>query len=110
MAEIFSPTAEKDLKYFRKKRANDVLLRIADLIDAIKIDPEHGIGNPEPLKHKYVDWWSRKILKEHRLVYKFNDEFLYIGSCRGHYERQKVLKEASQELEQYNLQAPCRIR
>ena len=29
-----------------------------------------GIGKPEPLKHGFQGYWSRRITDEHRLVYK----------------------------------------
>lgn len=44
-----------------------------------------GIGKPEPLKHRKA--WSRRITKEHRLVYNLNEnQDLVILSCKGHYE------------------------
>lgn len=44
-----------------------------------------GIGKPEKLK--YLDGWSRRIDEKNRLVYKVDENsFLYIISCRGHYE------------------------
>jgi len=30
-------------------------------------------------------WWSRRITKEHRLVYKIEDDSLFIAQCRYHY-------------------------
>ena len=32
-----------------------------------------GIGKPEPLKHDFAGYWSRRITEEHRLVYKIAD-------------------------------------
>jgi len=34
-----------------------------------------GKGKPEPLKHKYKGFWSRRIDAEHGLIYKVKDEF-----------------------------------
>ncbi|MFT4533503.1 MAG: toxin YoeB [Saprospiraceae bacterium] len=43
------------------------------------------IGNPELLKHELKGFWSRRIDKEHRLVYSsINSELLIVG-CRHHY-------------------------
>ena len=33
-------------------------------------DPFRGAGKPEPLSGNLVDWWSRRIDREHRLVYR----------------------------------------
>ena len=33
-------------------------------------DPFKGVGSPEPLRHELGGYWSRRITKEHRLVYK----------------------------------------
>ncbi|MFA9390419.1 MAG: Txe/YoeB family addiction module toxin [Prolixibacteraceae bacterium] len=37
------------------------------------------------LKHSLSGYWSRKITGEHRLVYKFENNTLYIAQCRYHY-------------------------
>ncbi|MCI6260518.1 Txe/YoeB family addiction module toxin [Pyramidobacter sp. SM-530-WT-4B] len=44
-----------------------------------------GIGKPELLR--YINGWSREIDKKNRLVYRIDEhEFLFIASCKGHYE------------------------
>ena len=48
-------------------------------------EPFDGIGKPEKLKGNLSGYWSRRITKEHRLVYKYEDEMLTIASCRFHY-------------------------
>lgn len=59
--------------------------RIVDLIKDILRQPFSGIGKPEPLKHKLQGYWSRRINKEHRLVYKVTDTAVIIISCKYHY-------------------------
>ena len=61
------------------------LKRINLLIENIKRQPFDGIGNPEPLKHNWSGYWSRRINREHRLVYKVTDESIIIVQCRYHY-------------------------
>jgi toxin YoeB len=46
-----------------------------------------GIGKPEPLKHGFQGYWSRRLTDEHRLVYKIIDDQIRIAACRYHYER-----------------------
>ncbi len=61
------------------------LKRINSLIEAIKREPFKGIGEPEPLKHNWSGYWSRRINLEHRLVCKVSDKTLFIVQCRYHY-------------------------
>lgn len=64
---------------------NKILTRINTLIKEIKRDPFKGTGKPEPLKYNWTGYWSRRINREHRLVYKVTKEALYIAQCRYHY-------------------------
>lgn len=51
--------------------------------------PFFGTGKPEPLKENFKGWWSRRISREHRLVYRVVNagEFqsLEVAQCIGHY-------------------------
>ena len=47
-----------------------LLARINLLIGECLRDPFSGIGKPEPLKRNLAGWWSRRINREHRLVYR----------------------------------------
>ncbi len=62
-----------------------LLKRINQLIKDIKRQPFEGIGNPEPLKHTWSGYWSRRINHEHRLVYRVTDKHVVIAQCRYHY-------------------------
>ncbi len=64
-----------------------ILRKINELIKAIKRDPFSGIGKPEPLKFDLAGYWSRRIDREHRIVYKIEDGTLVIFTCRYHYDR-----------------------
>jgi toxin YoeB len=59
--------------------------KINDLIDACIADPFQGIGKPEPLRGNLAGPWSRRIDREHRLVYAVIDGIIYIAACRYHY-------------------------
>ncbi|MDZ7924742.1 MAG: Txe/YoeB family addiction module toxin [Marinagarivorans sp.] len=61
------------------------LKRINTLIKEIKRQPFEGIGDPEPLKHNWSGYWSRRIDREHRIVYKVMDDAVIIVQCRYHY-------------------------
>jgi toxin YoeB len=61
------------------------LKRINLLIKDILRHPFEGIGDPEPLKHNWSGYWSRRVDREHRIVYKSTEDTLYIVQCRFHY-------------------------
>lgn len=59
--------------------------KINDLIKAIQREPYAGIGKPEPLRFGLAGYWSRRIDQEHRIVYKVDNDTLFIAQCRHHY-------------------------
>ncbi|MCL2030627.1 MAG: Txe/YoeB family addiction module toxin [Oscillospiraceae bacterium] len=62
-----------------------MLKKINRLIADIDRNGHEGIGKPEPLKHQYQGWWSRRINDEHRLIYRIEGREVQIASCRHHY-------------------------
>lgn len=64
-----------------------ILKKINDLIKDIQRHPFEGKGKPEPLKYELSGFWSRRIEREHRLVYKVDDDAIFIYSCKFHYEK-----------------------
>ena len=62
-----------------------VLRKINQLLKEIKRTPFEGTGKPEPLKHSLQGCWSRRIDREHRLVYEVTDNTVKIIACRFHY-------------------------
>ena len=63
-----------------------MLKRINQLIKDISRQPYEGIGKPEPLKHNYKGFWSRRINGEHRLIYQIHEDEIRIVKCRFHYD------------------------
>jgi toxin YoeB len=49
-------------------------------------DPTKGIGKPEPLKHNLRGFWSRRLSRADRIIYKFDATHIYIFAIGGHYE------------------------
>lgn len=66
-----------------------MLEKINPLIKDCMRTPFHGVGKPEPLKGELKGFWSRRITREHRLVYRIagdgQDQVLQIAACRYHY-------------------------
>jgi len=74
----------EDYLYWQKTDKK-ILRRINLLVKDIKRQPFEGLGDPEPLKHNWSGYWSRRIDREHRLVYKVTDESIIVVQCRYHY-------------------------
>ena len=68
------------------ERDTEIFLKIDRLIRDISREPFKGLGKPEPLKHQYKGFWSRRITQEHRLIYKMINDIIVIVSLKGHYE------------------------
>jgi toxin YoeB len=59
--------------------------RINDLIADVMRNGYEGIGKPEPLRGELSGFWSRRIDREHRLVYRIKGDDVEIIACRYHY-------------------------
>ena len=62
-----------------------VLKRINTLIRDIARNGNEGLGKPEPLKHDFAGYWSRRITDEHPMVYRVDGEEIQIAQLRFHY-------------------------
>ena len=82
---VFTDQFKKDLKYWQKNDPKK-LERIRTRIEAIIHDPFKGIGKPEPLKYMGSDIWSRRIDKNHRIVYLVSDDQVDFLQARFHYK------------------------
>ena len=64
--------------------------KIARKVDALLSDIERngheGIGKPEALRHDFAGYWSRRITEKDRLIYRFDDDNIYIAACKDHYD------------------------
>ena len=84
MKVLFAENAWEDYLYWQQTDKK-ILKRINLLIGDIQQEPFKGIGKPEPLKFNWSGYRSRRINKEHRLVYKVQDDTISIAQCRYHY-------------------------
>jgi toxin YoeB len=74
----------EDLRYWiETDRA--LALRVLDLVEAAMRDPFAGIGKPEALRHQYAGCWSRRVSREHRLVYRLAAGTIEFLQARYHY-------------------------
>ena len=73
------------LKSIKKTGNKAVLNKILTFLEELTQHPFTGTGKPEPLKYEYSGYYSRRINHEHRLIYKVNENTVYIASAYGHY-------------------------
>ncbi|RNI38799.1 Txe/YoeB family addiction module toxin [Hanamia caeni] len=85
MEIVFSPESLEDLNFWKQSGNVKIQNRILQLLESIKESPYEGLGKPEALKHNWTGYWSRRINKEHRLIYKTENERIIIAQLRGHY-------------------------
>ena len=67
------------------KKLHEVLCR--QLKEIMRNSPSEGTGKPEPLKHNLSGLWSRRLSHKDRVVYKFDDDYIYIFAIGGHYDQ-----------------------
>ncbi|HQW12540.1 MAG TPA: Txe/YoeB family addiction module toxin [Saprospiraceae bacterium] len=81
----FSEQAKEDIRQHKKSGNKSVVNKIILLLEELVLHPFTGTGKPEPLKHSLAGCWSRRINKEHRLVYDIIEGNVLILSAKGHY-------------------------
>ena len=88
MKIVFWPTGWDDYLHWQAEDSK-TLARLNALLKECMRDPFRGTGKPEPLGGNLSGWWSRRIDREHRLVYrvagKADAQALEVAQCRYHY-------------------------
>ena len=77
--------AYEDLRQQDKKLHKTLCKHLKEMLRG---DPSRGMGKPEQLCHNLTGFWSRRISQKDRLVYKFDDQSIYIFAIGGHYDDQ----------------------
>ena len=80
----FTPEGWADYLYWQSQDKK-TLKRINQLLQDIIRNGYDGIGKPEPLKHDYQGFWSRRIDDRNRIVYRIEAERIIIVQCGSHY-------------------------
>lgn len=84
MKLVFHDQAWADYLYWQQYDRK-LLKRLNGLIKECVRTPFDGTGKPEPLRGSLSGWWSRRLDREHRLVYRLEGDSLLIAQCRYHY-------------------------
>jgi len=69
----------------KDKRLHKSLCTI--LKEMLRGDPSTGTGKPEALRHNLSGYWSRRLSQKDRLIYRFDDNHIYIFAIGGHYNQ-----------------------
>lgn len=83
----YSAKAMEDRDHWKKSGNKKIMNRITSLINSIEASPKKGIGKPEQLKYQLSGLWSRRINKEHRIIYEIHEDkdIIIVHSLKGHY-------------------------
>ena len=81
MNKVFADTGWEDYTYWQTEDRK-TLKKINQLINDICRNGNEGIGKPEPLSGNLSGYWSRRINDKDRLIYKIDEENVYILACR----------------------------
>ena len=81
---VFWPTGWDDYQHWQLTNPK-IAIKINGLIKECCRHPFEGTGKPEPLRGNLSGFWSRRIDREHRLVYRATADALEIAQCRYHY-------------------------
>lgn len=84
MNKIFTKNGWDDYVYWQTEDKK-ILRKINQLIVDITRNGNEGVGKPEVLSGNLTGLWSRRINDKDRLIYKIDQENIYILACRYHY-------------------------
>lgn len=84
MNKVFTSNGWEDYIYWQTEDKK-TLKKINTLLKDIDRKGNAGIGKPEPLIGNLAGFWSRRINEKDRLIYKIDENNIYILSCRYHY-------------------------
>lgn len=81
---VFHPEFREDLEYWIETDRK-IALRVIRIVEDVMRDPFRGIGKPEPLKYLAEGAWSRRLTREHRVVYRVKEGRIDFLQARYHY-------------------------
>ena len=83
MNRIFSRTAWNDFMEWVKED-HKIARKVDALLSDIERNSHEGIGKPEALRHDFAGYWSRRITEKDHLIYRYDDDNIYIAACKSH--------------------------
>ncbi len=85
---VIKQKAQKHIKAHKVSGNKQSIKRIEQIVQDLETTPYTGVGNPEPLKYELTGFWSRRINKKDRMIYKVEEDIVtvYVVSAMGHYD------------------------
>lgn len=84
MHKVFADTGWEDYFYWQTEDRK-TLKKLNQLMNDIDRNGNAGIGKPEPLSGNLSGYWSRRINDKDRLIYRIDENNIYVLACRYHY-------------------------
>jgi toxin YoeB len=84
MTKAWSDEAWEDFEYWTEQDRK-TLKRILKLLKDIDRNGYAGIGKPEHLSGDLSEYWSRRIDRHNRIVYRIEGDTVKIVQCGSHY-------------------------
>ncbi|MNI58433.1 Toxin YoeB [compost metagenome] len=72
-----------DLDFWGKSGNKAIQTKIQLFFADMLLHPFSRIGKPEPLKFKLAGKWSRRITREHRIIYEVIEQNIFVYSLRA---------------------------
>lgn len=85
MRKIWHDEAWEEYKEWQSKDKK-ILKKINTLIESIDRNGYSSIGKPEALRGNYAGFYSIRIDKKNRLIFRVADDAIEIAQCGGHYD------------------------
>ena len=84
---MLSPDALLHLEEWRHSGQVQVLRKLASLFEELETHPMSGTGKPERLRGELRGYWSRRITKADKMIYKIDGTEILVSivSLKGHY-------------------------
>jgi len=85
---VVSERAKKDFLAIEKSGDKASIKKVDIIVSELYDHPETGTGKPERLKFELAGYWSRRINKTDRLVYRIEANIITVTiiSSIGHYD------------------------
>lgn len=80
-----SRTARRQLARLAKS-SPERLNRVLEVMTDVAVEPFEGLHKPESLRGDLSGYWSVRLNRKDRLVYRVDGEKLIVESVEGHYE------------------------
>jgi len=79
--------AKEDIRRWHKVGDKALLKKIKRILLELSEHPTTGTGKAEPLRGDLAGYWSRRLNKQHRVVYEINESVVtvIVVSVFGHY-------------------------